>query len=412
MKRLSELLFRPARLRRIAVIWLIVSALGFAAHLWVQTTAGLTDGAGHPFGDDAITFWSSGRLALLGRARDVYDFGKFHAFEVGVVGHEIQLYNVAYPPLLLLLLFPLGVLPFFAAWAFWLAGGWLVFALCVRRLLPRAWLLCSAAIPAIFMNAISGQNGPWTAAIMGWGLVLLATRPISAGAILSLLAFKPHLGFLIPVALLAGWHRRALAGLLAGGLAQALAVWIAFGLPIWGDYLVRARLLEKLVLEGGEGVWHRMFSVFVLFRHLGMGAEGAYFIQAIMTLLMFAVVVIVWRSPAPRQAKSSVLVLGALLATPYVTDYDLVMAGFVPLWLRQVFSEHSDRMAAWRWSSLALVVAPVAAAPIALQTGAAAASLLLLPALWLAARTASGSLERCSLRDAPEHVFEIGDRPG
>ena len=410
MKRVSELLFEPARLRRIATVWLVISVIGFGAHLWMQTTASLTDGAGHPFGDDAITFWSSGRLALLGRARDVYDFGKFHAFEAGIVGHDIQLYNVAYPPLLLLILLPLGVLPFLAAWAFWLAGGWLAFALCVRRLLPDGWLLYSAALPAVFMNAISGQNGPWTAAILGWGLTLLSRRAFGAGVILSLLAFKPQLGFLIPVALLAGMRWRALTGLLLGGLAQAFTVWAAFGLPIWGDYLVRARILEKLVLEGGEGVWHRMFSAFVLFRHLGMSPAGAYVVQAVVTLSMVVIVVYVWRSPAPQQAKSSVLVLAALLATPYVTDYDLVMAGLVPLWLRQIFAACPDKVVAWRWSSVALIVAPVAAAPLALQTGAAAAGFLLVPALVLAVSSASSSFERRSLATAPEHGFKIRDR--
>lgn len=389
MRRLLDALFQPARLRRIAVMWLLATAIGVVAHLCLQTRAGLTDGAGHPFGDDAITFWSGGRLALLGRAREVYDFGAFHRFEVAVLGHEIDLYNYAYPPPLLLLTLPLGLLPFLAGIVIWLIGGWLVFALCVRRLLPKYWLLYAAALPAVFINALSGQNGPWTAAIIGWGLVLLRERPLLSGGILSLLAFKPQLGALIPVALVAGRCWRVLAGLLAGGLVFGGAVWAAFGTLIWADYLVRARILEVLVMERGEGIWHRMFSVFVLLRHLGATVKTAYEVQAAVSFTAVLTVILVWSRPVPQPAKNATLVLCALLATPYVTDYDLVMAGLVPLWLFQLVREGTADVTQARIASLLVIAAPAVAAPLALETGAAAAGLFLLPALWLAA---SGSL--------------------
>ena len=67
------------------------------------------------------------------------------------------------------------------------------------------------AAPAVFINAVGGQNGTWTAALFGGGLSLLERRPLLAGGLLGLLIYKPQLALLIPVALLAGRHWRAFA---------------------------------------------------------------------------------------------------------------------------------------------------------------------------------------------------------
>ena len=63
-----------------------------------------------------------------------------------------------------------------------------------------------AGAPAVFINAVGGQNGTWTAALFGGGLSLLERRPLLAGGLLGLLSYKLQLGLLIPVALLAGRH--------------------------------------------------------------------------------------------------------------------------------------------------------------------------------------------------------------
>jgi hypothetical protein len=42
-------------------------------------------------------------------------------------------------------------------------------------------LLLSLALPAIFVNAVAGQNGTLTVALLGGGLLLLDRRPAVAG---------------------------------------------------------------------------------------------------------------------------------------------------------------------------------------------------------------------------------------
>ena len=176
--------------------------------LWRQTQDHLTNGAGRPFGDDFINYWSAAYLALHGRAAEIYDPAAFHAFEQTVAGAPIDAYHYSYPPVLLLLTAPLALIPYVPALFVWLSAGWFAFYRALSLAMPRALLLAIAA-PAVFINAVGGQNGTWTAALFGGGLGLLERRPFVAGGLLGLLIYKPQLGLLIPVALIAGRHWRA-----------------------------------------------------------------------------------------------------------------------------------------------------------------------------------------------------------
>ena len=123
-KRLLRLMFGSVGLQCLTWVWLISSLFLFGQHLWQQTEAGWTDGLGHPFGDDFINFWSAGRLSMLGQSGEVYNLQQFHAFEVAQIGHDMNLYHASYPPILLFLAMPLGLLPFMTGLIVWLLGGW------------------------------------------------------------------------------------------------------------------------------------------------------------------------------------------------------------------------------------------------------------------------------------------------
>ncbi len=380
-------LFAPDRLLRIGRMSVLGATLALGVHLWGETQTGLTDYAGHPFGDDTLNFWAGARVALGGHPATAYDRPAFHAFEQAAIGGAIQPYHYSYPPVMMLLTAPLALLPFLPFWVVWLGGGWLLFAACVRYWLPGRWLLYAAAAPAVMVDFISGQVGCWVAAIFGFGLMLLTTQPLAAGLVFSLGVFKPQLVWLAPLAFLAGRLWRALAGFALGAaLLLAASVW-AFGLGLWADYARQVGVLRVEILENGVGVWHRFVSVFVLVRHLGASAGVAYGVQGAVSLAMGGLVMWVWRQRAPcavaRPAqRHMVLVLASIFASPYVSDYDLVAVAFVPLWLLA----GRDDTGAWVAAAL-VVLAPLAAAPLALGTGVPAAGLLLAPALYYAVRT-------------------------
>src|SRR5450759_1306515 len=118
-------------------------------------------------------------------------------------------------------------------------------------------------------SAIGGQNGAWSAALLGGGLSLLERRPVAAGMLFGLFVYKPHLALLIPVALIAGRQWRAL---IAAGVTTVIVLALSvvlFGPDVWADWLRNVSVLREAFLERGDGVWHRMLSVFaVSYTHL------------------------------------------------------------------------------------------------------------------------------------------------
>ena len=354
----------------------------FLYDLFRQTRDHLTNGAGRPFGDDFINYWSGATLAWHGRAAEIYNPAAFHAFEQSVAGAPIDAYHYSYPPIILLLTAPLAFIPYVPALFVWLAAGWFAFYRALSLAMPRALLLALAA-PAVFINAVGGQNGTWTAALFGGGLGLLERRPVLAGGLLGLLIYKPQLGLLIPVALLAGRHWRAFAAAsVTAGALLALSA-IGFGTDVWSDYLHNLGVLRQMILEDGSGVWHRFVSVFVAARRLGSSVEAAYLIQVVAGVLSCVAVALVWRRDAPAGLKNAVLLLGTCFATPYLQDYDLVFGALVVAWLWQSPVLHkSERLL--QISACLLLLLPLVASALAQMSGLAFGPLFIIPAFVVA----------------------------
>ncbi|MCP1469955.1 hypothetical protein J3E64_001642 [Sphingobium sp. OAS761] len=365
----------PARLRRIARLWCIVAGILALLYLGRQLSCGMTDGMGHPFGEDFINFWSGARLAATGRVDIIYDLARFHAFETQVAGAPIDLYHYSYPPVMWLLSAPLGLVPYPLAWALWQGTGWTAFALAMRRLSPRHGLVAAAALPAVLINFLGGQNGCWTAAMLGWGLILLRDRPRLAGAILALFVAKPQLGWLIPLALLAGRQYRALAAFVLTAALLLAATLPLFGPDAWIAYARQGAMLKEVILEQGSGTWHRMLSVFVLVRHLGAPVAWAYAAQALASGAVAIMVARLWRSEGPTPRACAALATGVLAGSLYVSDYDCVMAGLAALWLWPAAGPDL------RGRIALATLTPLVAAPAALASGIALGAGMLWPML-------------------------------
>jgi arabinofuranan 3-O-arabinosyltransferase len=177
-----------------------------------------------------------------------------------------------------------------------------------------------------------GQNGVWTAVFIGGGLCLLERRPTFAGILFGLQIYKPHFGLLIPVALLAGRHWRALfAASVTATLLVAASVAL-FGLEVWGEFFHLAQALPQRLVAGTLRFYGAP-SVFMLARSLGADPSAAYLLQATSALIAAAVVAVAFFRKAPAPIRNALLVLGTFLATPYIVDYDLVVGAFAAAWL-------------------------------------------------------------------------------
>lgn len=373
-------------LRRVALIWIAIAGAFYGYDILRDTGAALT-AAGRPIGDDYVNYWSGAVLAWQGRAAEVYNYPLYHAFQQGIVGSDLGSYTYSYPPMLLILTAPLAALPYVPGLAAWLIASFIAFWRALSLALPgRDGLLLALATPAVFVNAYGGQNGTWTAALLGGGLSLIERRPFIAGALFGLLIYKPHLGLLIPVALLAGRQWRAIAGACVSAgvlLAVTLAV---FGAELWRDYFQFGTLLRLTILEQGAGGWNRLVSVFAMARTFGADVAMAYAMQAVIGLIAAVVVAIAWLRDAPAPVRYASLVLGALFATPYLIDYDFVVCAFVAVWLLrpESLAHHTER-AATIASGLILTV-PLFSSMLTNMTGFVLAPLFLVTASVLVMR--------------------------
>src|ERR1700761_6556154 len=194
----------PARLKLIARCWIVIAPIMYLLDLVQQTRLDLTDGIRRPFGDDFINYWSGAWLALHEQARGVYDFDAFHLFEVSVVGSHLDSYHYSSPPVLLVMTAPLALVPYVPALGVWLVATWYAFYRALKAVSGTGVLLLSLATPALFVNAVGGQNGALTAALLCGGLALLDRRPVVSGLLFGCLVYKPHLALILPFALVAG----------------------------------------------------------------------------------------------------------------------------------------------------------------------------------------------------------------
>jgi hypothetical protein len=352
-----------ARLWAMAVL---VASAGGLAYL-VATSDGLIDYQGRPLGTDFSNVYTAGRMALEGRAADAFDPRLEHGREKEIFGENTPFYGWHYPPFFLGVAAALALMPYQLALIVWQGVTLVLYLLAIRAIvsplipppqgeggarsapggafatqsssppdrrfaaatLPASrggiWLLLALAYPAVFVNLGHGHNGFLSAALMGLALVTLDTRPILSGILFGLLAYKPQFGLMIPLVLLATGRGRTLFAAGATIAALVVAATLAFGMEAWRAFAVFAEYTRTIVLETGETGWHKIQSVFSWARMWGAPVSLAYAIQSAVTLLVAATVIWLWRSRASFALKAAALYLGAMLATPYSLDYDLMM---------------------------------------------------------------------------------------
>src|SRR3954470_22671405 len=97
-------------LRKIALMWIALTAAFCAFDLMRKTSVGLTDGDGRPIGDDFVNYFSGAWLALHQRAAEIYHWDAYHAFQEQLVGAAVSPnYNYSYPPVMLVLAIPFAL---------------------------------------------------------------------------------------------------------------------------------------------------------------------------------------------------------------------------------------------------------------------------------------------------------------
>ncbi len=288
------------------------------------------DGGGVP--SDFVNVWAAGRLVLEGHPAVAYDWTAHKLVEETAVGHAFDGYfGWHYPPMFLFVAAGLALLPYAPAYLLWVFGTFPAYLAAIRAIIgDRVGYLLAAAFPAVLGNFVVGQNGFLTAGLIGGALVLLERRPIEAGVLIGLLSYKPHLGLLFPIALVAGAHWRAFATAAIVAMLMAAASWLAFGSDTWQAFFASIGHTSRAFLSDGYAEFSKLQTAFGLVRTLGGSEALAWTVQAMVALIAAAAITLLWRSDIAFEIKAAALAAGAMLATPYLFTYDLVVLG-VPL---------------------------------------------------------------------------------
>ena len=332
------------------LFFVILLAVTLAAITFRQ---GVLDPSGKFLGTDFISFWSASHLLWQGRPEAAYDLEALKTVPESFFPVEGPVYAWMYPPMVFIVIAPLAALPYLPALSVWLGLTFIGYFTAIWRLLPdRRALLAILAFPPVFINMEHGQNAFLSTALLGWGLLLLPTRPWLAGALLGLLIYKPHLGLLLPLALLASGNWRALlaAGLVALGF-MALSYFL-IGAEAWMAYLGQAGFTRQ-VLEEGLIPWQKMNSVFAAARLWGASITQAWILQMVFSLTAAVLVWLAWRGSAHYGTKVAILVISTLVAVPLVWDYDALLLSIA---LASLIAE-GLRRGFWDWELSALALA-------------------------------------------------------
>jgi hypothetical protein len=304
-------------------------ALAYPFYLFIMYRSGdwIVGTNGRPSLSDFLVFWLAGRSALRGAAAAVYDPRIHHAAEVAVTGHEFTRHmSWHYPPLFLFVAAGLALLPYVASFIAWIATTLALYSVVIFRIARSPFaLILSCAAPAVFINAIGGQNGPLTAALLGGSLLFLEERPILSGILLGLLTYRPQLGILFPVALIAGGYWRSFIAAGVTTLVLLLVCWGAFGTDTIQACLHFMPNASNALLVKGENGFNNFQTIYGLARWAGLGSSAASVIQAGMTLWAAVAIAWLWRREAPYQLKAAALAAASLLASPYLYIYDFAV---------------------------------------------------------------------------------------
>jgi len=277
---------------------------------------------------DFVALWAAGRLAEAGHAAAAYNWAVLKPLEENIVGHFAGYLGWRYPPTFLFAAAALSLLPYAAAFLVWTFGTFLAYLAAIRTIIgDRAGYFLAAAFPAVLANFMAGQNGFLSAALIGGSLGLLEDRPVAAGALLGLLAYKPHLGLLFPIALAAAGRWRVFFSAALVAVLTAAASWAAFGAASWQAFFPG---IAHALDADGLAYWGKLQSAFGLTRALYDSATLAWSIQIATALLAAVAVAVLWRSRAAYEIKAAALGVAVLLATPHLLLYDLVVLA-VPL---------------------------------------------------------------------------------
>jgi hypothetical protein len=275
---------------------------------------------------DFFSLWSYAKIASTHPVAELYDSATLHARQLALGMAPNDQSPFPYPPTVMLLLWPLNLLPYAVSYLVWMLGTlalfvWAVWGTCSRSPLC---LLGIIVAPASTLTIYAGQSGFLAAALIVAGVRLAGSRPVLAGFLIGLLSYKPQLGFLVPIAFASAGLWPAFGVACATVVGLALLATLAFGWAVWPAWVSMLPAYADWFDQRPE-VLKFMPTVMGNLRMAGVSLPIARGAQALVAIAVAVLVARCFRRNPDRLAAAALLV-GTILATPHAFFYELPMA--------------------------------------------------------------------------------------
>jgi alpha-1,2-mannosyltransferase len=343
------------RERARAICLMLLAGYALVIVAMFATSDGRLDRFGRPLGTDFSQVWVAGKFKLEGSPAVPFDPVPHEARQRREFSETSGFFHWGYPPYFLVIAAFFALFPYAIALALWQLTTLPLYLATVRCVIrdPQA-ILVASAFPAVFVNLMHGHNGFLTAALLGGGSILVRTRPWISGLLFGLAAYKPQFGVLLPLALIAGRYWIAFAAASLTVAAMTLATWLVFGDVTWRAYVVSMEYSRAYVAEQGATGWHKIQTAFAAARLWGASLPLAYAAQGASSLAAAVVVALLWWRRSDWRLCGAALLIGALLATPYSLDYDLMVLGpaialFAAYGIEKGFAAYEKSLLAFLW---------------------------------------------------------------
>jgi Glycosyltransferase family 87 len=307
-------------------------------------TPGTLDRAGNIKFQDFLQFYISARLIREHRTAELFNQQVADHELHAIVGQPTSArLPTVYGPQVGLLFVPFARLSFLNAARTWIALSLLLYGACIYAL----WRCCptlrdhfarvmitAIAFPPLFHFLVRGQISVLLLALLTAAfLAFRVGRPLLAGVVLGCLVLKPQFLVGIPAVLLLARAWKPLVGVLASALAQLVLTRLYFGSEVmhaYSDMLLHySRWIHISELPLAPIQMHSLRAFWTLLVPSHSVVFVLYVLSSVAVLWISASI---WKSNTPLAIRFSGLLLSAVVVSPHLFIYDLlVLAPMFPL---------------------------------------------------------------------------------
>ena len=277
-------------------------------------------------GGDFVVFWTTARELFHGNALAMYNIDALVAkLNDNFALPEPPIMTFSYPPIMFLIIAPLGVLGYLPALLVWWGVTLGIFIRTLSHLSHhRPSVLIAIASTTVFQAAITGQTGFLTATLLIGAAYDPARRAMLAGAAAGLLLFKPQFGLLIPVAYAAAGYWRAFGYAALFGMLFAAISTSFVGLDAWSIFH-SAIANHGDILQSGALSNYKLSSVYGAVLTLNGPSWLAFSVHTIFAVAVVGAIVLVWRKAPSKDIRIISLCAGTAMINPYIYFYEMTL---------------------------------------------------------------------------------------